>query len=137
MFKLFLHPADYAIAQLDTMACGDFTLMSKEAWMDIEGYVEADLYSIHIDSLGLIAARAKGYKQYIFPPDACCYHIYHETGWESMNPMEKLEFLRKRPGYGWEVVQEAGKYALRHNLAIEVNEEDWGLISDDLKEIVF
>jgi hypothetical protein len=69
---------------IDFDACGDFTLMSKEDWVDIEGYVELEMYSIHIDSMALWAASALGKKQELFPYNSCIYHIYHEDGWKVM-----------------------------------------------------
>lgn len=111
---------------LDTQACGDFTLMSKEAWFDVQGYLELDLYSIHIDTLLLIAATARGYKQYIFEPEKCIYHIHHESGWESMNPVEKIKFVEKRPGIGMDLIYEVGPYMLNRKIQFDLNKDTWG-----------
>ena len=54
-------------ARMDTDACGDFTLMHKDHWMSIRGYIELEAYSIHIDSLLLYYALALEIEQYIFP----------------------------------------------------------------------
>ena len=121
---------------LDTYACGDFTLMSKEAWEDIQGYAELDMYSIHIDSLGIIAAAARGYKQHIFPREACTFHIDHTQGWEAMTPMQKIKFLEERPGLGYGVVWETGIYALEHGVRLDINEENWGFRDENLEEYV-
>lgn len=128
---------DYRLFRLDTYACGDFTLMSKEAWMIIGGYLEADLYSIHIDSLGLIAASALGLKQVVFSPSACTYHIYHESGWESMDAFQKLKFLEERPGYGWEVIYAVGKEAFEKGKLPQLNTDDWGFANHNLPEVCF
>src|SRR6185295_20034396 len=49
--QLVVSPETKKYYRLDCFACGDFTLMSREAWMNIQGYAELDLYSIHIDTL--------------------------------------------------------------------------------------
>jgi hypothetical protein len=82
---------------IDFDACGDFTLMSKEDWVDIEGYVELEMYSIHIDSMALWAASALGKKQELFPYNSCIYHIYHEDGWESDDALRTIQFLMNKP----------------------------------------
>jgi len=131
----FNTPSSVQLWQLDTNACGDFTLMSKAAWEDIQGYPELDLYSIHIDSMGVIAALALGYEQVILPPTACTYHIYHKTGWGSMNDLEKVHFWHKRPGIGWDAVHNAGKYLLANKVRYDINAPNWGFADVDLQEI--
>ena len=135
--KIFENPIELQLRLLDTDACGDFTMMTKDAWLEIQGYPELDLYSIHVDSMGLIAAEAKGYHQVIFPPDACTYHIHHETGWASMSPLEKIKFWSERPGIGWDAVLEAGKYLLINHTTYDVNPADWGYAHVELEEIRF
>ena len=122
---------------LDTYACGDFTLMSKDAWEDIQGYAELDLYSIHVDSLGIIAAAARGYRQHIFPRTACAYHIDHSQGWEAMTPMEKIKFSEERPGLGYGVVWETGIYAIERGIRLDLNAEDWGFRGMEFEEFGF
>lgn len=123
--------------QLDTFACGDFTLMSREMWMDIRGYVELDLYSIHVDSLALVAASALGYRQHTLESRACTYHVIHATGWETIPPIEKIRFLEQRPGLGYEVLLEAGLYMLKHKKRFDLNADNWGFADHALNEEVF
>jgi len=120
--------------RLDKMACGDFTLMSKSMWEDIQGYLELDMYSIHVDSLGLIAAKALGYTQVVLPREACSYHIDHPQGWEAMNPLEKLKFLERRPGIGYGVLLEVAKYILEQKTHLNLNPSDWGFANEDFEE---
>lgn len=122
---------------LDKMACGDFTLMSREMWENIQGYVELDMYSIHVDSLGLIAAKAMGYSQVVFPRKACTYHIDHPLGWEAMNPLEKLKFLERRPGIGYGVLLEVAKHALEKKERFNLNPSDWGYANENFEEYEF
>ncbi|MBK8659430.1 MAG: hypothetical protein IPN22_11325 [Bacteroidetes bacterium] len=86
------------IEKLDTVGCGDFTLMHRNAWEAIAGYPELDFYSIHIDTMALIAAKSLGLKQVIFPTEACTYHIEHTNGWETLSAVERLKFIHDKPG---------------------------------------
>jgi len=122
---------------LDTAACGDFTLMHRDAWLDMQGYLELDLYSIHIDTFGLISARSLGYEQVILPPTACSYHIDHPTGWEAMTPIQKIKFAEERPGVGFDVAWETAMYMMVNKTRYDINPEDWGYANDALPETVF
>ncbi|MGE0636394.1 MAG: hypothetical protein AB7G44_02845 [Bacteroidia bacterium] len=124
---------------LDTSACGDFTLMSKKSWLKIEGYPELDLYSIHIDSMGIIAAIALDMKQEILPPEMCSYHIHHEDGWESFydNPVGLIKFMERRPGLDWYSVSETGKWLIKHGKGWGLNKPDWGYANERFKEYIF
>ena len=124
--------------QLDTFACGDFTLMSREAWLAIQGYLELDLYSLHIDSLALIAAASLGYRQVVFPPNACTYHISHAAGWEEgRSPLEKVRFVERRPALDYSLVRELGLDVLRERKAFGLNSDTWGHADVDLDERTF
>lgn len=123
--------------QLDSFACGDFTLMSREAWLRIGGYLELDLYSIHIDTLGLVSAASLGLRQHVFRGAACTYHVDHPLGWSSMSPVEKIRFLEERPGIDYGLVVEAGLYALRRKEGLPLNPPDWGFAEHDFEEHVF
>lgn len=121
---------------LDTSACGDFTLMHKEDWLKIDGYVELDLYSIHIDSMALMAANALGIKQVIFPFNYCIYHIYHKDGWEAIDtPIEMIKFITKRPGLDWASVFEASNYIITNKIGWGLNSADWGFAKHNFQEI--
>lgn len=122
---------------LDTFACGDFTLMSKKDWLSISGYAEFQGYSIHIDSLAIYSAYATGMKQVILHPEECTFHVSHEDGWERANPIKKLFQDIERPMLDWSSVEQAGLYLLREKIALEVNEENWGLMDFELKEYTF
>lgn len=120
---------------LDTHACGDFTMLTKEAWIEIQGYPEIDMYSIHIDSMGVFAALAAGYKQEIFPPKACIYHIFHLDGWDShSNPIELLQFACERPCVDWNTVDAAARYLVENKLRWNLNKPTWGFSNENLQE---
>jgi hypothetical protein len=135
--KYFMSPEKHQYYQIDSFACGDFSLMAAAAWLDIRGYLELDLYSIHIDTLGLIAASSLGYKQHVFPPAACTYHIDHPWGWNSMDPLEKIRFLEKRPGMDYGLVFEAGLSVLKQKMKLNLNRDDWGYADHSFHEYCF
>jgi hypothetical protein len=122
---------------LDRNACGDFTMMHRDAWEKIKGYAELDLYSIHVDTLGIVAAKALGYRQVVFPSAACTYHIDHPSGWSSMGPVEKLKFLEERPGIDFGVLQEVTYDLLENHKPLGINTPDWGFASTQFEELEF
>jgi hypothetical protein len=122
---------------LDFEACGDFTLMSKQDWEDMEGYPELDMYSIHIDSMGLWAATAIGKTQVILPYNAPIYHIYHEDGWESDDPVRTIKFLENKPSLDYSIVWKGGMQIIKNKQHWHLNKPNWGLIDIDLPQYVF
>lgn len=126
------------MAEMDTDACGDFTLMSKKDWFKIRGYPELEMYSLHIDSMALYACVAQSIEQIIFDPSECTYHIEHESGWNMEKPIERIKFLSKRPSLDWFSVHEAGLEIIKNKSHFSINDPDtWGLNNVELKEISF
>ncbi|MCS6934368.1 MAG: hypothetical protein NZM35_04345 [Chitinophagales bacterium] len=127
----------YDLLQLDTMACGDFTLMHKNAWLQIDGYAELDMYSIHVDTLALYAAHLAGMKQEIFEWYECVYHIHHSDGWETLqDDLSTLRFLIKKPGLDWWLVVRATLQMKKEGITrYDINPPDWGLANEQLEEI--
>lgn len=128
----------YELYQLDTMACGDFTLMHKSAWMKIDGYVELDMYSIHIDSMALYAAHLAGLQQEIFEWFESVYHIHHADGWETITDAKTmLRFLAQKPGLDWWLVVQATLQMKREGITrYELNKPDWGFANEKFEEHV-
>lgn len=120
---------------LVTDACGDFTLLAKPAWEAIQGYPELDIYSVHIDTMGIAAATALGYRQVLLPAKACAYHIHHQDGWTSLTAAQKVKFLEKRPGLGIDVVVFAALDAIRHRQPYNLNPANWGFVGTNLEEV--
>lgn len=123
--------------KIDFMACGDYTMMSREDWMKIDGYVELDMYSIHIDSMGLWSACALGMEQYIFDYKACVYHIDHEDGWESEDLIKTIKFLSDKPSLDYSIVYKAGMKMVESGTNWEINKPDWGWADKDFEEFIF
>lgn len=120
---------------LDFDACGDFTLMSKKDWIRIGGYPELEIYSIHIDSMGVISAAALGMKQVVFNPEACAYHVEHDGGWEFKSPLERINFYTRFPMLEWWAVREAGLHLLEKGSDWNINNSDWGYANIKLEEV--
>lgn len=136
VWRLF-HPGQFAHFLIDFMACGDFTLMSKEDWFNIDGYVELDMYSIHVDSMGLWSACALGMEQVIFPFQACVYHIDHENGWESDDVIKTIKFLSDKPSLDYSIVHRAGLKMVENGTNWDINKSDWGWANEQLEEFIF
>lgn len=120
---------------IDSDACGDFTMMSKSDWEKIDGYAELEMYSLHIDTMGLFSALAQGIEQVIYPEEMCSFHIAHKGGWEPGNAVEQLQFYHKRPSLDWWVVRDAGQHIVKNKSNFDLNTKDWGLNNINLEEI--
>lgn len=130
-----LSSVEVKMRSLDSDACGDFTIMSKSDWEKIDGYLELEMYSLHIDTMALFSAMAKGIEQVIYSPEMCSYHIAHSGGWEPGNAVEQLQFYNKRPSLDWWVVEAAGRQILKDQSNFDMNSPTWGLKNVELKEI--
>jgi len=134
----FINKGKFNFYSLDFDACGDFTLMHKDDWIAIDGYVELDLYSIHVDSMGIISAKALGMEQVCLPAEVCTYHIDHSDGWSGFkDPVDLVRFLCKRPGLDWYTVCEAGKYLVNQRKNWNLNNANWGYLDKSFKEFIF
>lgn len=133
--KLLFSKEKILIDTIDFDACGDFTLMSKEDWLDIDGYVELEMYSLHIDSMALFAAIAKGKQQIVLAPELCSYHISHTGGWEISDPIDKLKFFEKFPCLDWWSVWLAGIKIVNEKRNFNFNDKNWGLEQFELEEV--
>ncbi|HRO74664.1 MAG TPA: hypothetical protein PLP27_00780 [Crocinitomicaceae bacterium] len=131
------HKGQFAHFTVDFDACGDYTLMAKEDWEKIQGYPELDMYSIHIDSMGLWAANAVGMKQFILDYKAPVYHIYHENGWESDDAVKTIKFLENKPCLDYSIVHKAGLQIVAEGKTWSFNDDNWGLIDKELEEFTF
>ena len=123
---------------LHTNTCGDFTLMAREHWLDLRGYPELDLYSLHIDSLLCYAAHHGGAPEKMLGTPFRIYHIEHGrgSGWTPEGEAELFHRLRAR-GLPWIEYQELVGWInqmRRFDCPILFNRESWGLAEYDLPE---
>ncbi len=126
------------IENLHTNACGDFTLLSKEAWETIRGYPEFEAYSMNIDSVGLAAAHYAGYLEVSLLPPLVCFHIEHSLGSGWTPEGEKKLFSRLREANilnpEWPVLLPIVEQMRLQRKALEFNHSDWGFASLELPE---
>lgn len=116
--------------KLHTEACGDFTLMSRKAWLDLRGYPEFHLWSIYLDGLLLHAARASGMPQVVLRDPLRLYHIEHASGWAVDQTTDRqFPCLDYHAQYLplCRAMLESGK-------PLAVNAPDWGLAAYRLEE---
>ena len=123
---------------LHTNACGDFTLMSRDAWFSIRGYPEFEAFSFNIDSIGILAAHYAGYEEVALLPPCVCFHIEHGvgSGWTPegekhlFNRLEKAEILNPE----WPVLMPLVDEMRKEERALEFNNVNWGLADIELPE---
>lgn len=135
LWKRFFRPT---YPRLHTNACGDFTLLSKQAWFALRGYPELDMFSFYIDSLLLHMAYQYGLKQRILRGSMRVYHIEHAAGW---SPEQGRQLLDRMVASGVPVLTppQFGEWASlmqRKRAPIISNTENWGLASENLSEAV-
>lgn len=119
--------------RLHTNASGDFTLMSKSAWLRSGGYAELEMYSMHIDGLHLYSSHYTGIReQRLRHP---IYHIEHGGGFkpDSKELDQRLERdaipqITNEQLMAW--IYEM--YTTRR--PVEFNREDWGFVGEELSE---
>lgn len=136
LWPVFYQKRIVRVEQVDTVACGDFTLMSKQDWLKIGGYLELGAYSIHIDSLALYAAVSENIKQVVLPPSFCTYHVSHEDGWEQGDPFRKLIKDIERPMLQWDTVYRIGEILIKGEQKLQLNPPNWGLADHQLEEVI-
>lgn len=126
------------MSHLHTNACGDFTLLSRDAWFAIRGYPEFEAFSFNIDSMGLVAAHYAGYQEVSLLPPCVCFHIEHEMGSGWTPEGEKKLFNRLREGGilnpEWPVLTPLVREMQEQGKALEFNNRAWGLADFDLPE---
>ncbi len=123
-----------ALAAVDVHACGDFFMMSRNAWGLIKGYPEINSHA-YVDGLACHAASACGLQQVVFPPEACVYHIDHAGGWMSMSIMEKIQMMDRKPTMDAALCGEAIDWMHANNSPLPVNDEKWGCADEIFDEI--
>lgn len=124
-----LQPVRREIAQLGkpeylhTHACGDFILMSRERWLDLRGFGEADLPSDHVDALLCYAAHHAGAREELLQDPLRVYRLQDDSASEP------------RPGDDWQAaLRDDQIWLIRQMRALRTpvifNDEHWGEIFD-------
>jgi len=134
-FKLLIEKGPL---QLHTNACGDFTLMDAGSWHAIKGYWEWEGYSMHLDSHLLFVAHHAGVPETVLNEPMRIYHIEHGTG-SGYTPEGKKILYQRIENAGIPILDSnlVFNWAIqmrREHRAIIFNNENWGLIDEDLPE---
>jgi hypothetical protein len=124
---------------LHTNACGDFTMLARDHWMDLRGYPELDVFSMNVDSLFCWTAHHGGAREHVLESPMRIYHIEHATGsgW-TPEGQDKLYERIAAKGIPWLNYDDVVQWARAMNLygaPMIFNHDNWGLADDDLREV--
>lgn len=129
---------DAPLEQLHTNACGDFTLLSREAWSKLTGYPEFEAFSMNIDSVGLAAAHYAGYEETALMPPCVCFHIEHSigSGWTPEGEKKLFARLNEKEILNpeWHVLAPLVSEMRRGTKPTALNGPNWGLANFELPE---
>ncbi|MBI4968449.1 MAG: hypothetical protein HZC25_10065 [Rhodospirillales bacterium] len=122
-------------------ACGDFTLMAKSVWESLRGHPEYDGYSMHLDSIVLLAALASGLvREEVLPYPMRHFHIDHSAGSGYTPEAEAKLFARLRakgiPYLSWDEVERLIQAITVMPDRVRYNDDHWGLGNQTLAEIL-
>ncbi len=129
-------PITWRLKPLHTNACGDFTLLARERWFNLRGYPEAEMFSIHLDSVFCNMAHQAGAREVVLHGKKCAYHIEHGSGW---SPGEMQRLVDRMRAIGVPMLDHSAYLSWIVRMkddphALVVNAEDWGLASESLAE---
>lgn len=114
-------------------ACGDFTLLHRDDWLDARGYPELEIWSIHVDSLFLLLIHRAMQLNEVWWDDLSIYHPEHPQSW-AIQPKYGEEFPSLRHELG-NIPVVADFLAKNGGRKLRLNNENWGLRDEQLSEI--
>ncbi len=119
--------------RLHTNASGDFTLMSKSAWLKTNGYAEFEMYSMHIDGLHLYSSHYSGIREQRLRHPV--YHIEHGGGFKPNSKELDLRLERDAiPQISNEQLMAWIYDMYKTQSPVAFNRDDWGLAGEELPE---
>jgi hypothetical protein len=127
------------LPKLHTVACGDFTLTSRDIWFALRGYPEWAMYSWQLDGVPMYQAFAGAVDLINLPPPKVAIHLEHGegSGW-TPEGSRRLFARLDAAGIPYLSTQEYRKVArklVRSGRGFHpFNEADWGLESTELPE---
>jgi hypothetical protein len=123
-------------AYLHTNACGDFTLLSRDAWFALRGYPEFPVWPTHLDAILCYAAYHAGFPEIILKDPLRIFHIQHEEVWTPESEQERQRRAAQRgvSTLSYAAVQKYFHLMRRFNAPLIFAGENWGLGDRDLPE---
>ncbi|MCU1235035.1 MAG: hypothetical protein JWP63_3002 [Candidatus Solibacter sp.] len=123
---------------LHLYACGDFTLLAREDWLDIRGYAELDQFSMHLDSIFCYTAHHAGLEEEVLSEPMRIYHIEHGAG-SGWTPEGESEMYLRIARKGIQTVSYDQLVTLITQMRstkapVIFNMESWGLAESSLLE---
>jgi hypothetical protein len=121
---------------LHTNACGDFTLLSREAWFALRGYPEFPYWPTHLDALLCYSAHHAGIPEIILSDPKRVFHIEHQAVWtpESEAEREARAAARGVSMVGYGRLLDFFALMRRFNAPLIFTGENWGLAGMELPE---
>lgn len=109
---------------------GDFMMMHKDHWYELNAHPENTLVAAHTDALFVIMAAAHGLREYVYKWPL--FHQNHERRYECDGEEVKPSVLVMYDRY-----VEAGNKMLKEGKPIIANDENWGLSNNDFEDVEF
>ena len=134
MFKFFLSINLFG-KKIHTNACGDFTLIHKDAWFDCNAYYEYDGYSFHLDSILLFNALYKNYN--FINLNEKIYHINHDKGFVPDNNDLFKRLDKEKIPYITESQLKDYVYSFKNKNTFFLGNDQWGFKDEKLTEKIF
>jgi hypothetical protein len=125
-------------AYLNTSACGDFTLLSREDWFALRAYPEFPIWPMHIDALFCYAAHHAGIGEAVLPEPMRIYHTEHlsAAGWTPEGEAERAARIEAKgvTEIPWATWMEWIDRMRRFNAPMIFTLRNWGLADMTLPE---
>jgi hypothetical protein len=121
---------------LHTNGCGDFTMLSRDAWLALRGYPEFPVWPTHLDAILCYAAYHAGYAEVMLNDPMRVFHIEHQAVWtpETEREREVRADARGVPLVGFLSLMKQFHMMRRFNVPIIFAPENWGLAGIELPE---
>jgi hypothetical protein len=123
------------LPKIHTNGCGDFTLLSRDAWFRLSGYPELPIWSMHIDSLLCYMAIASGITEKILKSPRSIFHLEHENSWVVLTPDDRLRTFATKPWLDLGLLAELWNQMYCTGQPVRFNAPDWGLADRSLDEV--
>jgi hypothetical protein len=123
------------LPKIHTNGCGDFTLLSREAWFRLAGYPELPVWSMHIDSLLCYMAAASGIIEKVLKPPRRIFHLEHENSWVVLSADDRLRTFATKPWLDLGLLAELWSNMYCSGKPVKFNTTNWGLADRTLDEV--